>query len=169
MRADGKYYRHIMESLKEDLEIMVTAVSSMKRAKDFIEESRLQSEQLSSSVKIKATLNNCSAVYLASKLGLTWEYGMQDIAEDSPIELETLDIQTGLYPFMLIAGGYNPNPDLDTIFKLMRMKPELAKIGESRRQEKRRKIARINEAAEPTPLILNSNSGRQKDYKYHHI
>ncbi len=61
-------------------------------------------------------------IVTALKMGLIWEYGIEDLVEQNPgDDLIVADELTGLYPCMLAAASSSSNPhvDLKTIYTLL--------------------------------------------------
>ena len=65
------------------------------------------------------------ALILAAKHGLSWSCGMKEIVEEFHDDLSIFDTSTRLFPFMLAAAG--ECYDLNTIFNLIKLTPELVK------------------------------------------
>lgn len=63
--------------------------------------------------------------------GLEWENGMRQLTEQHASEVSKVDLMSNLYPFMVSASG--KRHDLGTIYNLIRLKPELANLHDTRR------------------------------------
>ena len=73
----------------------------------------------------KASHLDTSAVLVASKVGLLWDYGMNIFVREYPDDLRVMDEETKLYPFMLSAcSSWYGNANLDTIFEMLMACPD---------------------------------------------
>ena len=77
-------------------------------------------------LKHTATKLQTSMWRLALIHGLEWENGMSRLTEQHTSKVSKTDLMSNLYPFMLSASG--ERYDLSTIFKLIRLKPELVHV-----------------------------------------
>lgn len=68
-------------------------------------------------------------LHVAVESGRTWKNGIERIVDAEPLALETRDIKTHMYPFMLAAiPSYKwDNTSFDTIFYLLRRAPHVVK------------------------------------------
>ncbi len=82
------------------------------------------------SMIIGAVTSDCAKVrdgagrlplHIATEMGLKWDEGVRELVYANLEALEERHIVTGHYPFMTAAAV--SNPDLDTIFELMRVRP----------------------------------------------
>lgn len=62
-------------------------------------------------------------IHIATEMGLRWDEGVGLIAFSNDEGLEEKHCVTGIYPFMMAASG--TNKDLNTIFRILRQKPEV--------------------------------------------
>ena len=53
---------------------------------------------------------------------MIWEYGIEDLVEEDPDELNEVDESTGLFPFMAAAFYTN---DMDTVYRLLLARPDV--------------------------------------------
>merc|ERR1712012_126969 len=82
-------------------------------------------KRLIEAVMEKASHLDTSAVLVASKVGLPWDYGMNIFVREYPDDLRVMDEETKLYPFMLSAcSSWHGNANLDTIFKMLMTCPD---------------------------------------------
>lgn len=68
-------------------------------------------------------INNRLPLHRSADMGLQWTDGTREILEANYPALEEVDINTGLYPFMLAAVGRAS--DLTSVFKLLTSNPGL--------------------------------------------
>lgn len=61
--------------------------------------------------------------------GKAYDQGVQGLIEAYPQALEVPDTETQLYPFMLAGTAGKSKKNCSTIFELMRMSPDLVKLG----------------------------------------
>ena len=59
-------------------------------------------------------------LFSALKMGLVWEFGIEDLIERNPDTLNVPDVSTGLYPFMVATMFC----DLDTVYRLLMTCPD---------------------------------------------
>jgi len=65
------------------------------------------------------------ALHLAAERGLKWCAGLRDIYLAAPRAIETRDVCTHMYPFMISSVGKHAN--LETTFELLRTNPSMLK------------------------------------------
>lgn len=73
----------------------------------------------------KCDENDKLALHLAAERGLPWCAGLRDVYLAAPRAIETRDIPTHLYPFMISSIGEHAN--LGTTFELLRTNPSMLK------------------------------------------
>ncbi len=78
-----------------------------------------------------ASAQQFTVIHACAKHGVQWENGMRAVLEDIKIDdFERKDEFTGLHYFMLAAvrGDYNVSHDLDSVFQLIKARPNLVSI-----------------------------------------
>jgi len=95
-------------------------------------------------------------LHLAAEAGRHWDSGMSALVEAAPKAVNTRDIRTNFYPFMLAATA--KNCDVDSIYGLLRANPENIRGGivrtayekylETKNEHLKRKISMLAEVEE---------------------
>ena len=94
------------------------------------------------------------------KMGLVWEYGLEDIVGQNTDGLIIADETTGLYPFMMAALSSNYlYPDLDTVYGMMMTCPDVVTmICPAHRKKKRRLVEEPDTPKPKTPKPKEAKS-----------
>ena len=125
INQNPKAYQYASDVVKNDLEVMVMTAYVLKQSSfgTVVDNDVLNKETLIQRIQECASEQEYRAIFLASKMGLIWEYGMEELVVEFPDEVRTYDESTCLCSFMLVAAS--PYSDLDTIFNLMLICPDL--------------------------------------------
>ena len=83
-----------------------------------------------------------SAVVIASKVGLPWDYGLSMFVSQSPSDLRLVDEETGFHPFMLSAcSSLHANANLDSVYRSLIACPDVVEAQELSRGKRKATVA----------------------------
>ena len=131
-------YNDIPEELQDDLDIMATAIKNKRNNFKLLNSVEFRKKVFQAVIE-KASSLNTSAVIVASKLGLPWDYGLKILVSQSSNGLRLADEETGFYPFMLLAcSSFHGNANLNTVFQSLMVFPDVAVAGRESYGRKRK-------------------------------
>lgn len=85
--------------------LIATAASASKAGYHLAQRSDVVVDFILQSIRDNATSIDRCNLCVACSMGLTWEYGLQTLVEESLGDLRSVDMVTSLYPFMLVASS----------------------------------------------------------------